>query len=583
MFSLKPLGRVVGGSMDQGVLVSLCDEECVEDYPAGSLVVLPSRKNEYLAMVTDAKLSSNLQLTSAIGLLNVPDGVKDKIAKLNEGLLRGQYLELALIAQKPNGEGPPRAHFADTMPGFYSMLVEPTQEKLSAFFEKEDGVRLWNVGSPKAPKKLQVEIPIDVSKLVELSFGIFGKSGTGKTFLGNLLAGYIVQYDQALSRTQGRRVKLLIFDMHSEYALELKSAESPAFADGVAKIFAHQFKRYTPDEDLANSRRLDALRVKLSSLDVDDLSLIAPIFGVTDTFVNHLTSFRYVLRKEMGLGDLWIWGLVLDNHSEEVLSTSQEGRAVLDELFRRSGLSSGEEFRDALLKEIEERYGHGPRVSFQSQAPKLKPLIWYPFTEQCDTIEEIVSELLSEEGRHVTISLGRYERDTPLYMVVANLIARRLYEKALQLPEQELRVRVVIFLEEAHNFLGAGVYQLSPFGLIAREMRKRGVTLCVIDQRPSELDRDVVSMLWTSFVFSLTDRSDISSAMYGSPRPELFSKIIPLLKPKEALIYGEAVKFPVALEVEDYKQAESRFRELADRSLSSLKGREAMLRESGLL
>jgi len=48
---------------------------------------------------------------------------------------------------------------------------------------------------------------------------------------------------------------------------------------------------------------------------------------------------------------------------------------------------------------------------------------------------------------------------------------------------------LMITIEEAHKFLNPQVARQTTFGTIAREMRKYYVTLLVIDQRPSSIDR----------------------------------------------------------------------------------------------
>ena len=53
-----------------------------------------------------------------------------------------------------------------------------------------------------------VKITLNLERLVERSSGVFGKSGTGKTFLARLLLAGIIQQRVAVN---------LIFDMHNEY------------------------------------------------------------------------------------------------------------------------------------------------------------------------------------------------------------------------------------------------------------------------------------------------------------------------------------------------------------------------------
>jgi len=65
---------------------------------------------------------------------------------------------------------------------------------------------------------------------------------------------------------------------------------------------------------------------------------------------------------------------------------------------------------------------------------------------------------------------------------------------------------VLIAIEEAHKFLSKQYQANNVFGKIAREMRKFNVTLFIIDQRPSEIDTEVLSQIGTRLVMELKMR-----------------------------------------------------------------------------
>ncbi len=58
------------------------------------------------------------------------------------------------------------------------------------------------------PLDMDIPICLDLPRFVERSNGVFGKSGTGKSFLTRLLLCGVIRGNVASS---------LIFDMHSEY------------------------------------------------------------------------------------------------------------------------------------------------------------------------------------------------------------------------------------------------------------------------------------------------------------------------------------------------------------------------------
>jgi DNA helicase HerA-like ATPase len=554
------LGRIIRGSISGGIIAYLKNEESIENYPLGSLVAIHGESHKYLALITDVGIESSNQADSLIRP-KVSEEFREATVDVYKDRIRNQWVKLALIAQV--GSEQPKT--ADTMPSFFSILRNVTDNDVKNFFGIENYKTHWNVGTPKVPKGLSIEIPIDVEKLVELSFAIYGKSGTGKTFLGNLLAGYIISYDLMKERVE-QRIKLLIFDMHSEYALELKDNMGNKIANGIAYIFRDFFLRYTPDEYFVKERGLKQLKINYAKITETDIRMLSSTFGITETFINYLPRFKTILAKNLKLKDLWIWGLLLDAGDEDKLTKTDEGLYIIEEIKKRANVGSLEDFREKICKIIHEKIGPSVEVSFRSQTTKLKRLLDYPYTidNEKDTIEEIINNILSIEGKNVTISMGRFEKETPLYMMIANLLARRLREKILEKSSkgETLETKIVIFLEEAHNFLGKEVYRQSPFGEIAREMRKKGVITVVIDQRPSELDPDVIGMIWTNFVFTLTDIDDIKSSLMGAPHPELFRNIIPNLASREVLIYGEAVRFPAVLKVKDYNIIEKFFNNL---------------------
>lgn len=554
---MKGIGYVVHGSIKDGVRMILNPDESIEDYPVGSLITIQGGKHDYLALINDIGIKGSEALI--LELSQEREGLIKSIVRSIGDRYSVKWLDAILIAQRGDNE----AVECDTFPEYTSIIPSDSNVRLEKFFDKEDGYKLWNIGMPKTPGESTVYVPIDISELIELSFGIYGKSGTGKTFLGNILAGYIVLYDK-ISQSMGygyKPVHLLIFDMHSEYGLYLKDNLGKRIADGVGLICKDEFEVFSPSKELYDRyRHIAPLKIYLYSLTREDIEILSNVFGLTETFIRHLSTISYLIKKEMNLGDKWIWGLFISEHLEETLKGHVNGRELLDELRDKLGIVSFRAFRDELVDLISRKYGSAVATSFVTQTSKLYRILSYPVTvdEGNDSIGRIVDLILSREGRSVIISMGHYERELPLYMVIANLIARKIHAKLSGVEESESKV--LIFLEEAHKFLGKDVFYQSPFGIVAREMRKKGVTIVVIDQRPSELDRDVVSMLWTNFIFTLTNPYDVDTSVSGTPNPNLYRRIVPRLRKRSALVYGEAIKFPVVLDIVDYKEYSRRLK-----------------------
>lgn len=117
---------------------------------------------------------------------------------------------------------------------------------------------------------------------------------------------------------------------------------------------------------------------------------------------------------------------------------------------------------------------------------------------------------------------------------------------------------LVITIEEAHRFLGSSMASQTIFGTIAREMRKYNVTLLVVDQRPSDIDEEVMSQIGTKVVCLLDSARDIDSVLSGvSGNRKLRSVLSRLDSRQQAIIFGHSVPMPVVIRTRDYGSAES--------------------------
>lgn len=578
----KIFGRVSEGSVETGITIVLNDNESIEDYPVGALIKIKSKKYEYLAMINDAIIRTQQRSDALLMSSKISHRFKDAIISKSSKELRSQLISAVLIAKMKITDDEIEIKKADTIPSFGACLNEIDSEDIRRFYEIKD--IMFALGNPKTPKEIEIEIPIKVNRLIDLSFGIFGKSGSGKTFLGNILAGYIIEYDLLQKDSGEKRIRLLIFDMHSEYGLELRDQRGNKIADGIGVIFKEYIQRYTPDDMLSKNRHIRLFKINIKDITVEDLFLIGPLFGVSQTFLDHLSKIKKILEKDVGLGELWFLGLFDGDALEEYLGAYDDGKRILNKLKNKLSINNLSDFRDIVLNKIKKEH-HAMYTTFVTQTSKLRRMLRYPLTLDEDIVNEIIDNLLDKDGRHVIISLGKFEKDTPLYMIIANLIARRLRNKIIKLEEeqQETPNKIIIFLEEAHNFLGRDVYNLSPFGDIAREMRKKGVTLCIIDQKPGELDPNVISMLWTNFVLTLTDKKDVEQAVMGIDKPELYKKIVPTLEKREMLAFGDAVKYPIVVKILDYRIVENKFKEFINAQREVKKEKEEELREQGFL
>ena len=126
----------------------------------------------------------------------------------------------------------------------------------------------------------------------------------------------------------------------------------------------------------------------------------------------------------------------------------------------------------------------------------------------------------------------------------------------------ESRHPVAIFCDEAHLYIperreagGAGDISIEIFERIAKEGRKYGVGLAVISQRPSEVNRTVLSQCNNLVAMRLTNGDD--QAVVRRLLPDSlgsFGDLLPVLDTGEALVVGDASLLPTRIRIAEPKQ-----------------------------
>jgi uncharacterized protein len=129
-------------------------------------------------------------------------------------------------------------------------------------------------------------------------------------------------------------------------------------------------------------------------------------------------------------------------------------------------------------------------------------------------------------------------------------VLQNVFETALRSSETGIGrpAPVLIVLEEAHRYLGAGDQvrlAREVANRIAREGRKYGVGLLLVSQRPSELPDTALSQVGTIVALRLTNGSDQATVKAALPDGVAgLADALPSLRNGEAIVSGEAVSLP---------------------------------------
>ena len=512
------LGLLVAGSVAEGLSARLDPTVAIEDVRLGKFVKIVGQKYEYFCLVTDVQLDS-----ANADVLRDPPGDPSTVDVFLRQVLSGTTT-YALIKLKPelmlanpaadiqfeDSDLVPRP--ARTIPPHFSSVSEATLADFERVFGRDDGKNHFQIGQP-----IDMDVPVclDLRRFVERSNGIFGKSGTGKSFLTRLILCGVIKAGAAVN---------LIFDMHSEYGWSAKNEEGTE-VKGLSQLFGSRVAVYTLDMESSRGRGVKPsgeIKIALREISVADIALLQ------DELRLHRTAVESAALCEDKLGDDWVARL-LDMSGDELTDfANQEG---------------------------------GNHASLSALRSKLRLIDRLPFVERSlsqSTLDQVIAQL--ERGQHVVLEFGR-QRNLLAYILAANVITRRLHDLWVKKTERYWNTKdeadrprpLMITIEEAHKFLNSDAARQTTFGTIARELRKFYVTLLVVDQRPSGIDAEVLSQIGTRITCQLNDERDIDAIFTGVSGGSHLRTVLATLDSREqALVLGHAVPMPMMVRTRKY-------------------------------
>ena len=539
MVNNHPLGSVIQGSLSQGLEIRLHADVSVEDMRVGKFLVVRGQRSQFFCMLTDVTLG-----TGSPRILAHPPAPDNQFM---QAVLAGtgtygtlaltpmlMFTEVEATDQPPDRQGQRSersSRYASlevqsnaevellpvkTIPAHFSQVYEASDRDFRIIFGWEDDPHRRNFAIGQ-PIDMAVPVCLDLDRFVERSNGIFGKSGTGKSFLTRLLLAGIIQRQAAVN---------LIFDMHSEYGWEaVQEGKHFSTVKGLRQLFPGQVQIFSLDPESTQRRGVSDsqdLFISFDQIEVEDLALVRGELNLSEASLEN----AIILRNEFGKG--WI------NH---LLTLSNE----------------------EIQEFCETKMGSKSSImALQRKLTRLADLKYLRPSGQTNYLAKILAAL--DGGNHVVIEFG--SQSTMLaYMLATNVIARRIHASYVHKADRFLQTKnpldrprqLMITIEEAHRFLDPATARQTIFGTIAREMRKYFVTLLVVDQRPSGIDNEVMSQIGTRITALLNDDKDIDAIFTGVAGGQSLRSVLAKLDSKQqALVLGHAVPMPVVVRTRPY-------------------------------
>jgi len=163
-----------------------------------------------------------------------------------------------------------------------------------------------------------------------------------------------------------------------------------------------------------------------------------------------------------------------------------------------------------------------------------------------------------EDGKGGIKIINFSEVPSDILPLIVSLIARLVFTVNQWMPSDN-RHPIALFCEEAHLYIperasseSADEISVGIFERIAKEGRKYGVGLVVISQRPSEVNRTVLSQCNNVIAMRLTNGDDQSVIKRLLPDSlGGFGDLLPVLDIGEALVVGDASLLPTRVVVSE--------------------------------
>jgi DNA helicase HerA-like ATPase len=557
------IGYIVGGGLREGLRIRLTVP--ADQVQEGSFVVCESGRIRYYGLVTDLQLGATDP--------RFADEKTERLQPVIQQALLGKtlfttlhmyptlLLEIgpddpsALVAWQERvekGLEQPGPKPVKTVPAHHAVVRQATEADVDQIFGAA-GKGMFTIGHTI---EQGYPVRLDLERFVKRSSGIFGATGTGKSFLTRMVLAGLMREDVAAA---------LVFDMHNEYAFDALDADKEETVRGLRSLFSRKVQVAALGAGaMVGGHAPDfTLELGLSDFQISDIMLLADALNLTDTAPVTLNAL------ERAFGPSWF----------SKFMKLEAGAVELDP-------ESGKTYPSANSVAFWARQNNVHEKAAEALHRKLLRVYDQPYVVEQpagDPVRAIVDKL--ENGRHVILSFGEYDNDLD-YLLVSNILTRRIRQHWVGKTEQFKNTGgvaprpLLIAIEEAHKLLNPHLASQTAFGTIARELRKYFVTLLVVDQRPSGIDDEVMSQLGTRITGWLGDEDDIRAVLTGlAGRDQLRGMLARLQEKEEVLLLGWGVKMPIPVRSRRYDQLfydqiRGRTRSQAESSLSELSAEE---------
>ncbi len=493
-----PLGRIVAVSGGRAVIML----EGSNDVPSPEIGTL---------LKVDRGATLALALVSSLSMPMPEAGDMQEQMRIIEVEFIGE------IARDENGRPAKFRRGVSHYPGLGDVMQRATHEELMLAYTAGDDASI-RIGVIHQDQSIPAMVRLD--EMLGKHFAILGTTGTGKSCSVALILRRILE--------KNPNAHILLLDMHREYAA--------AFSD------------------MAEVVRPEDLTLPFWLLNFEEIcEILIGNHAHTETDTEVLRELIPLAKARYKLGSGSKARLARKNGSEHAEAQNISVDAPLP--YRASDLLSIiDEFMGKL--DLKNHLAPYKRIRAKLDSVIRDPRYAFMFGSRTvhDTMAEVISRLfrIPVNGKPITVlELGGLPSE--VINVVVSVLARLAFDFALY---SGGKVPITFVCEEAHRYVpndpNAGFEPTRrAISRIAKEGRKYGVSLCIITQRPSELDPTILSQCNTVFSLRLTNEKDQEILRAGiSDSAASLLDFMPTMGVGEAVAFGEGISLPTRIRID---------------------------------
>ncbi len=384
----------------------------------------------------------------------------------------------------------------------------------------------------------EVSVSVDGHAIVTRHLAILAMTGAGKSWTARRI----------IEQLAAKNYPIVIFDPHGDYT---GLSDVPDLRQKVKRYYA-QFPVFEQDSETV-IKVVESLGWQLAKT---HLSLFDTLFEAARTFIkgspselqertewlsDYLGNSKI---KEYGLkADLYFFADLVQALSMANATENFDSVSVLVDWCKKEELRINKQTAKWL-----ETLPNNLRMA--AKRLRLMEKTNQKVSRSLDPLPNDRTEIV-QYGQVSVVSLAGYTSD--FQATIYSLIANDLFQARVQ---EELKLPVLLVLEEAHNFVpgrastAAEERSIAITKQIAQEGRKFGLGLVMISQRPSRLDETTLSQCNSYIIMRLVNPADqnfVRKVIESLGEDE--ARLLPDLDVGEALLSGQLINFPVLVRI----------------------------------